>query len=54
MVKGDTAIIYQKEYDDFKMKYGEIVKESVVTQGYDAILDEVWNVCTINKVPDPK
>ena len=34
------------------MEYREIVKESVIKKVNDATLDEVWNVYTIQKVPD--
>ena len=34
------------------MEYREIVKESVIKKVNDATPDEVWNIYTIQKVPD--
>ena len=52
MVKRNTSIISQKEYDGIRMENGQIVEESVIPKGSDMTLDEVSNVCTIQKVPD--
>ena len=52
MVKRNTTIISQKEYDDVRMEYGIIVKKSVIPKGDDVMFDEVWNVYTIKKVHD--
>ena len=41
MVKINTTNIYQKEYDDVRMEYGEIVQESIITKVNDMKLDEV-------------
>ena len=35
------------------MEYGKIVKEYVIPKGSDATIDEVWNLSTIQGVPDP-
>ena len=34
------------------MEYGKIVNSYVIPQGNDVTLDELWNVYTIQKVPD--
>ena len=44
VVKRNTIIIYQKEYDDVSMEYEYIAKEYSITKGNDATLYEVWNV----------
>ena len=35
------------------MEYRQFLKESVIPKGNDAIIDDFWNVYTIQKVPDP-
>ena len=42
----------QKEYDDVRMKYEGIFKEYVITKGYDTKINEVWNVYTVQEVPE--
>ena len=44
MVVRNTNIVSQKEYNDASNEYGQIVKESVIPNVNDMILDEVWNV----------
>ena len=51
LVKGNKTIISQKEYDDVRIEYGKIVKEAVIPNSNYAILNEFWNVYTIQKVP---
>ena len=53
VVKSNTSNIYQTEYDDSSMEYGKIIKEYVISKGNEAKTNEVWNVYTIQKVPDP-
>ena len=50
----NTNIISQKEYENSKMEYVKIVKESVTPKGNDVILNEVWNVFTSQKFSDSK
>ena len=54
MINRNNTIIYQKEYDDVRMEYGKTVEEPVIPKVDDTILNEVWNLYTIQKVPDPK
>ena len=50
----NTNIISQKEYNNSKMEYVQIVKESVTPKRNYVILSEVWNVYTSQKVSDSK
>ena len=54
MVKTNTTNISQKEYDDVRIEYVKIVHESVIQNENDVTINEVWNVYTIQKIPDPK
>ena len=48
----NTAIILQNEYDNDRIEYGQIIKESLIPNGNDNITDEVWNLYNSQKVPD--
>ena len=54
VVKTNTTNISQKEYDDVRIEYVKIVHESVIQNENDVTINEVWNVYTIQKIPDPK
>ena len=53
MIKRKTTNIYHLKYNDVRIKYGEIVKESVIPKNREEKIDEFWNLDTIQKVPDP-
>ena len=46
MVERDINILYKQEDDDIRIEYGEIINDSIITNGDDAIYD-VWNVYNI-------
>ena len=50
----NTNIISQKEYDNGRVEYVNIIKESVIPKGNDVIIDEVWNIYTSQQFPDLK
>ena len=50
----NTNIISQKEYNNSKMEYVHIVKESVTPKKNYVILSEVQNVYTSQKVSESK
>ena len=54
LVMRNTTIISQKEYYDVRIEYGQIFKESAITNINYLILDEVWNVFTSNRILDQK
>ena len=53
VVKRNTTFIYPNEYDYVMMEYGKIVKGCFIPKSNGAVLNEVWSVYIIHKVPVP-
>ena len=47
MVKRNTTIISQKEYDDARMEYGEFLNKSVIINVNRFTINEVWGIYDI-------
>ena len=44
VVEINMTVIYHIEYDTVMKKYGNIVKEYVISKDINVTVDEVWNV----------
>ena len=52
VVHRNVALIYQKEYENIRIEYGNIVKGSIITKDTGATVHEFLNVYKNNTVPN--